>query len=137
MKLSRSGNKKRARLEIIPLIDIMFFLVATFMMVSLSMIKNEGIEVNLPLSSSSHTIERAESLTISLNNANEVYVNKNLATLDELRLQIAEFRKNNPKGPILMNCDVESNMGKYLEVIDTLRLMGIPNVSLQTKPPVE
>ncbi len=41
-------SKKRARIEIIPLIDIIFFLLATFVMVSLSMVKNKAIPVNLP-----------------------------------------------------------------------------------------
>jgi biopolymer transport protein ExbD len=41
-------GQKRARIEIIPLIDIMFFLLATFVMVSLSMVKNQGIPVRLP-----------------------------------------------------------------------------------------
>ena len=42
------GGRKKARIEIIPLIDIMFFLLATFVMVSLSMVKNEGVSVMLP-----------------------------------------------------------------------------------------
>lgn len=133
MKLSDPSKKKKARLEIIPLIDIMFFLVATFMMVSLSMIKNEGIEVNLPISSTSHPIERSQSITISINQENEIYLDKALVTLDELRSGVIDFRNVNPDGPILMNCDADSKMGKYLEVLDSLRLMGISNVSLQTK----
>ena len=42
------GKRKKARLEIIPLIDIIFFLLATFVMVSLSMTKNQGVQVALP-----------------------------------------------------------------------------------------
>ena len=42
------GGRKRARIEIIPLIDIIFFLLATFIMVSLSMTKNQGVQVALP-----------------------------------------------------------------------------------------
>jgi len=52
MKIPSSRSQKRARIEIIPLIDIMFFLLATFVMVSLSMIKNQGILVQLPVASS-------------------------------------------------------------------------------------
>src|SRR5213079_1039831 len=48
MRLSSPVPKKRARIEIIPLIDIMFFLLASFMMVSLSQTHMKGIRVNLP-----------------------------------------------------------------------------------------
>lgn len=137
MKLSQSRQRKKARLEIIPLIDIMFFLVATFMMVSLSMIKNEGVDVNLPVSSSSVQIERQESITISLDSNNDVFFNKTPVSLDQLRAMVREFRSTHPKGPILMNCDKASNMEKYVEVLDALRLMGIQNVSLQTRASAE
>ena len=48
----RKGKRKSARIEIIPLIDIIFFLLATFIMVSLSMTKNQGVQVALPTASS-------------------------------------------------------------------------------------
>lgn len=137
MKLSQARTRKKARLEIIPLIDIMFFLVATFMMVSLSMIKNEGVEVNLPVASSSVQIERSESATISLNNEGQLFFNKDEVSLDELRTRVTEFRLTSPNGPILMNCDKESTMDNYIEVLDTLRIIGITNVSLQTRTPGE
>lgn len=48
MKIPLPTTRRKARIEIIPLIDVVFFLLATFVMVSLSMIKNQGIRVNLP-----------------------------------------------------------------------------------------
>ena len=53
MRLASPVPKKHARIEIIPLIDIMFFLLASFMMVSLSQVHMKGIKVNLPTGSSS------------------------------------------------------------------------------------
>ena len=53
MKITSPVSRKKARIEIIPLIDIMFFLLATFVMVSMSMVKNQGIAVNLPKASTS------------------------------------------------------------------------------------
>lgn len=47
-KIPSPRSNKRARIEIIPLIDIIFFLLATFVMVSLSMVQNRGIPVTLP-----------------------------------------------------------------------------------------
>ena len=135
MKLSQGQGRKKARLEIIPLIDIMFFLVATFMMVSLSMIKNQGVDVNLPLSSSSVEVERSQSATISITKDEEVYFNKDKVDMDQLRQHAREFRSESPTGPILLNCDRESKMGKAIEVLDALRNLGITNVALQTEMP--
>jgi hypothetical protein len=60
----RSG--KKARIEIIPLIDIVFFLLATFVMVSMAMIKNQGVSVNLPVASTSAPQERKEYTAITV-----------------------------------------------------------------------
>ena len=133
MKLSQTQGRKKARLEIIPLIDIMFFLVATFMMVSLSMIKNQGVEVNLPISSSSVTIERSQSATISITKDEEIYFNKDKVDMDQLRQNAREFRTEHPGGPILLNCDREARMNKVMDVLDALRHLGITNVALQTE----
>ena len=55
MRIPAPAGRKKARIEIIPLIDVVFFLLATFVMVSLSMVKNEGISVNLPTAATSST----------------------------------------------------------------------------------
>ena len=60
---SRNGSRKRARIEIIPLIDIIFFLLATFIMVSLSMTKNQGVQVALPTASSATSLGDQSELT--------------------------------------------------------------------------
>lgn len=133
MKLSQTQGRKKARLEIIPLIDIMFFLVATFMMVSLSMIKNQGVEVNLPVSSSSVAIERSQSATISITREEEIFFNKDKVDMDQLRQHARDFRTEYPSGPILLNCDREARMNKVMDVLDALRHLGITNVALQTE----
>ena len=48
MPISLPNVKRKARIEIIPLIDVVFFLLATFVMVSMSMVKNQGLQVRLP-----------------------------------------------------------------------------------------
>ena len=72
-----SGKRKRARLEIIPLIDIIFFLLATFVMVSLSMTKNQGVNVALPTASTGASLgdqsEMDKTVTLSVNDKGEVF----------------------------------------------------------------
>ena len=66
MNIPSLRSRKRARIEIIPLIDVVFFLLATFMMVSLSMVKNNGIKVNLPAAATSAPQEHNDRTTISV-----------------------------------------------------------------------
>ena len=67
MKLNLINSKrKKARIQIIPLIDIMFFLLATFVMVSTSMIKNKGISVNLPVAETGQKEARKNYASLSV-----------------------------------------------------------------------
>jgi len=69
-------SRKRPRIEIIPLIDVIFFLLATFMMVSLSMVKNNGIKVNLPAASTSTTQDHHNETTISVTKDGGLFFDK-------------------------------------------------------------
>ena len=74
------GPGKKARIEIIPLIDIIFFLLATFIMVSLSMSKNQGVNVALPGASTAQSLgdqsEMEKAVTLSVNDKGELFFNK-------------------------------------------------------------
>ena len=76
---------RRARIEIIPLIDIIFFLLATFIMVSLSMTKNQGVQVALPTASSAASLgdqqEMDKAVTLSVNEKGEIFYNKDKITI--------------------------------------------------------
>ena len=69
-------SRRKARIEIIPLIDIVFFLLATFVMVSLSMIKNQGIEVNLPpAETGTRQVKDNQYTAITVTSKGEIYFN--------------------------------------------------------------
>ena len=133
MKLGSHSPRKKARLEIIPLIDIMFFLVATFMMVSLSMIKNQGIDVNLPLAGSGTELSRNETATLTLSAKGELFFNKTPLATQDLESTITQYRLEYPKGTILINADKDARMGQAIEILDKLRLLGVTNVAFQTQ----
>src|SRR5829696_6099398 len=78
------GGMKRARIEIIPLIDIIFFLLATFVIVSLSMIKNQGIPVRLPTAATAAPQERKSAVTISVSETGQLFLDKEELTQPQL-----------------------------------------------------
>jgi len=96
MEIPSPRARKRARIEIIPLIDIIFFLLATFVMVSLSMVKNRGIQVNLPGAETSVPQDAAERVFLGVNDQGEIYLTDVIAGLRARGEKVATSRIADP-----------------------------------------
>src|SRR5262245_22101295 len=133
---TRSGGVKRARIEIIPLIDIIFFLLATFIMVSLSMTKNQGVNVALPTAASAASLgdqlEMEKAVTLSVDDKGEVFWNKDKITLAQLpvRLQTLKTTAKDPK--VILNSDALADFRHVVAVLDEVRKIGIAKVGINT-----
>ena len=103
----QSGGKKKARIEIIPLIDVIFFLLATFVLFTLSLNKTGGVRVMLP--------------------------HKDLILVDELIPRLKAFYAQNPEGRILINGDEEALFNAAIYVFDEARKTGFKKVFIETK----
>jgi biopolymer transport protein ExbD len=88
MKLRRSRRSKRGRIEIIPMIDVMFFLLATFMLTSLAMQRLDAVRINLP-QGHAQQLSQDKPLTLSVNEANQVFINQQAVRLDQVTPTIA------------------------------------------------
>ncbi|CAI9084520.1 biopolymer transporter ExbD [Candidatus Methylacidiphilum fumarolicum] len=128
-----SPRRKRPRLEIIPFIDVMFFLLATFMMVSLAMIKNEGQTVNLPFAKSSSSIERKEKeTTITITDKGDIYFNKDQVSIETLPAKIMELKTQDADPRVFLNGDCKATFEKVTAVLDLIRKQGITKIAIQT-----
>ena len=129
-------GKKGARIEIIPLIDIIFFLLATFIMVSLSMSKNQGVQVSLPGASTAQALgdnqELEKAVTLSVNDKGEIFFNKDkiLITQLPLRLQTYKLTAKDPK--VIINSDGAADFKYVVTVLDEVRRIGIAKVGINT-----
>ena len=87
---SHGGGGKRARIEIIPLIDIIFFLLATFIMVSLSMSKNQGVQVALPTAASAASLgdDTEKAVTLIVTVKGDVFYNKEKNSIAQFPLRL-------------------------------------------------
>lgn len=133
MNIPSPRGARRARIEIVPLIDIIFFLLATFVMVSMSMIKNQGISVNLPVAASSGAQERKDYSAITVTAAGEYYFNKDVVTLEQVieRLKAVKAAEADPR--VFINGDEKAEFGKAIAVLDEVRKLGISKVAIETK----
>ena len=132
---SRSG-KKSARIEIIPLIDIIFFLLATFIMVSLSMSKNQGIQVALPSAGTATSLgdqkELDKAVTLSVNRKGEVFYNKEKVALAQLPLKLQTYKAQTKDPKVLVNSDAGADFQNVVGVLDEVRKAGIAKVGINT-----
>jgi biopolymer transport protein ExbD len=133
MNIPSPRAQKHARIEIIPLIDIIFFLLATFVMVSMSMIKNQGISVNLPIAASSGPQERKDYSAISVTAAGEYYFDKDPVTLEQVIERLKALKETEADPRVFINGDEKAEFGKAIAVLDEVRKLGISKVAIETK----
>lgn len=129
----QSGGKKKARIEIIPLIDVIFFLLATFVLFTLSLNKTGGVRVVLPQSATGGARDTGGAVTISVTDQNTLAWDKDLILVDELIPRLKAFYAQNPEGRILINGDEEALFNAAIYVFDEARKTGFKRVFIETK----
>ena len=133
---SGGGSKKRARIEIIPLIDIIFFLLATFIMVSLSMTKNQGVQVALPTAASAASLgdqqEMDKAVTLSVTEKGDVFYNKDKISLAQLGQRLQTFKSTSKDPKVIINNDSAAPWKYTVGVMDEVRKIGITKVGINT-----
>src|SRR5437773_9601285 len=103
MYVSSPIPHKKARIEIIPLIDIMFFLLASFMMVSLSQVHMKGIKVNLPRGSSGETQTKREYISVSVDKDGHYFFDKDEVTDTDLQHRLDKVHQSPPEANMFVH----------------------------------
>jgi biopolymer transport protein ExbD len=121
-----------ARIEIIPLIDIMFFLLASFMMVSLSMTQLNRVPVNLPEASTGVADSKAPPIQIAIDASGVITWDGKIVTLSEITTRLQKEAAP-AESRVLISADAESRHKNVLGVLDAVRAADIEKVSFETK----
>jgi biopolymer transport protein ExbD len=141
MEVASPIAKKHARIEIIPLIDIMFFLLASFMMVSLSQTTVKGIKVALPKGSSGEVQSKKDYYSFSVDRDGYIYWDKARITYEEIPLKLKpiyaewsarpepERTKTEPK--IFVRGDAEALHGNVTRLLDQVRSTGFTKIAFE------
>ncbi len=131
----RTTATKKARIEIIPMIDTMFFLLVFFMIATLSMTIQHGMPVNLPeAKSTTDNISEPISLTITENG--DLFYNKEMIILSELKTRLLAIQQSHTDPSIVINADEQVEHGVVVKVMDMVRMSGIHNMAIATKPEI-
>ena len=133
MNVSSPIPKKHARIEIIPLIDIMFFLLASFMMVSLSQVSMKGWKVTLPEGSSGKVQNKKDYISLSVDKEGTYYFDKQIIKLEDILPRLQLIYKSNPEAKIFIRGDQEAVHGNVTRMLDQIRASGFTKLSFEIK----
>ena len=130
---SKLPQEHEARIEIVPLIDIMFFLLAAFMLVSLSMVHQRNISVNLPTASSATAEQNKNLISIALDKAGMAYVESKPMGNNELAAMLVTTQSTNANARVYISADKEARHGDVVRVLDIVRGAGIEKVAFEIR----
>ena len=134
MKIGSPVPHKKARIEIIPLIDIMFFLLASFLLASLNMMRLQSVHVDLPSAVTSKRDFQPDVVNIAVKANGDVYYERQAVNLADLQKILAEAFRKNTNVPVYVSGDRETRHGKITQVLDLVRREGIQKVSFAVSP---
>jgi len=133
MRLSSPVPHKRVRIEIIPLIDIMFFLLASFMMVSLSQTHMKGIRVNLPAAVGPPPTGVKDFVSIKVLEGNAVFFDNQYVEDGQVLPRLFQLQRANPNIKISISATPMAIYGDVIGVLDKVRIAGITKVGYQIR----
>lgn len=125
---------KEARIEIIPLIDVIFFLLATFVLFTLSLNRIQAIEMTLPkaVPVTPQNDDDDKPITLQVSDNGNFYWNQELVAFAEVQYRLANYEAEEPNPRILLTSDDLAKYGDTIKVLDAVREAGIDQVSFET-----
>jgi biopolymer transport protein ExbD len=132
MKIVSPIPRRRTRIVIIPLIDIMFFLLASFMMISLQMSRTANIKVNLPSATQAAQDYKPDMVNITVDKSGEVWLEKKTIAMPDLSAVLISRFKADTNLPVYISGDRDTLHGDMVRVYEVVRAAGIQKVSFMT-----
>jgi biopolymer transport protein ExbD len=121
MKFRRSRASKRGRIEIIPMIDVMFFLLATFMLASLAMQRLDAVKVDLP-SGQAQQMSEDQPLTLAVDRTNTIFLDRQPVRLDQVEAGVKRLLK--PGRTVVIAADDAAAQGAVVQAMLAARRAG-------------
>ena len=131
MKLRSGYETKKARVEMLPLIDVVFLLLVFFIYAMVSMVMHHGLQVDLP-SAGTAVMDRNDYISITIDADNNLYLDSQPAQLEDLPARVLQLRTGTEK-PVFIEGDKQADLGLAIELLDDLKKIGIKEVSFSCK----
>lgn len=131
MRINSLQTDEKPVLMIIPMIDIIFFLLVFFMMSMLTMVTQKTIALNLPKTTVAK-VDTTKTVPVSVTKDGQIYVEQDPVTLEELSSRLATMKNGDEKLTVVLRGDTDVNYGAVVSVMEVIRLSGIERVSMAT-----
>jgi len=129
MKIGSPWPEKRARIEIIPLIDIMFFLLAAFMLASLSLMRLQSLKMNLPSATVAKANTKPDMVKLMVDKLGNISIDKQAYSFVDAERLLTERSRTNSALPVFISGDHDATHEMMIHVLDMVKSAGIQNVS--------
>ena len=137
MRVASPLPHKKARIEIIPLIDIMFFLLASFMMVSLSQVHMKGIRVNLPsikaVAQPTPPPNKKDYTSLRVDGDGLVHFDQEVVTDGDVMPRLLKLYNANHLARVFISADKDALHGDVIKLLDRVQSAGITKVGYEIK----
>jgi biopolymer transport protein ExbD len=136
MKFKRRSEIKRTKIEIIPMVDTMFFLLVFFMLSSLALSRLVAMPVDLPKAGSSQRMVQDTNLALTVDAGGQVYLDRQAVTPEQLgsAVKTAAGTRNLKDLTLVINADAKSSHGLVVQCIDAAREAGMTKFAIATDP---
>ncbi len=130
VRIARRKPIEEAEIIVIPMIDVMMFLLFFFMVASLAMVVQAGLPVNLPKASTSET-HSSQNVTITIMRDNSIHLNTRLVTIDTLKGELQKLGVGD-KDLVIINADKDVLHGLVVAAMDEARKAGVTRFAIAT-----
>ena len=129
----QGGNKKfMSEINVTPFVDVMLVLLIIFMVTAPMMM--QGVEVNLPETTTRQIKTRDEPLMLTINKKGEIFLENHLIQLKSLEVKIKRIFENRREKEILLRADKDVSYGFVIKVIASIKRAGIDKLGMVTEP---
>jgi biopolymer transport protein ExbD len=137
MLLFEEEKSRRPHIEIIPMIDVMMFLLVFFVMISLNVIPVAGLKTQLPQAKTAQTLDPTKHVVITIAATGEVELDGKALALPDLLVHLRKEHQANPNLNVVLNGDKSATVEDLVKVMDVVRGIGIERVAIATRKQAE
>lgn len=133
MNIKNNRITRSPKLMIIPMIDIIFFLMVFFLFSTLQMVYQKSLPVNLPVASQSHQ-EAPKPISITITADDKVSIGDSVVSINEVQARVAQMAgKSSSETPVILRADSSVEHGKVVEVMDQIKQAGVTKLAIATQ----
>lgn len=133
MKLNQEPVSEEVRIELIPLIDVIFCILTFFLLAALQLTRQQAINVDLPKASTGKP-QSQDMLLVSVNEVGTTFIEEQPVNAIELEKFVRRYNQVNPRGVVVLYAPKEAKYNDVVQVLDLLREVGGDRVALATLP---